>query len=179
MGHPTTDTAGQSLLRLTGTLMLIFGILGVLIYAAFLAVFILANKFTAGIFSAGIDFVGMGLLFAAALAELISAVLGRKAAKAPEKAGRCLPWGWITLILTLAGVGFILFRRPTGAWWQAVAAVLLGMVLPIVYLVSASRCRREAAAAARVASQAPAPAVEEQDVPAEQDASVSNSSFLP
>ena len=179
MGQPTTDTTGRSLLRLTGTLMLIFGILGVVIYAVFIAVLIAANKMTGGIFSFSADIAGMGLLFAAALAELISGVLGRKAAKAPEKAGRCRVWGWITLILTLAGVGFILLRRPAGAWWQAIAAVVLGMVVPAVYLVGASRCRRDAAAAARAAALAAARAAEEQDVPAEQDASVSNSSFLP
>ena len=137
------ESTGTTLLKLSGTLMLIFGILGVLIYAAFTAVLIAANHLTGSIFSGSRDIIGMAILLAAAAAELVSGSLGLKAAKRPIKARRCPVWGVLTLVLTLTGILLILFRMPSDTWWEAALAAAFGVVTPVVYLIGAVRCIKD------------------------------------
>lgn len=150
------DLTGVSLLKLTGSLMLIFGILGVLLYAGFTAVLIAANHITGGVFSGGKDIFGMSLLLAAALAELIGGVIGRKAAQVPAKAGKCFFWGAAVIVLTLAGILHILLRMQSATRWEAILAAVLGIVTPLVYLIGAARVRRAARTPAQPESEEPA-----------------------
>ena len=134
------DPAGRTLLKTAGVIMLIFGILGVLIYALGLAAVIGVTYVTSGIISASEDLIGMGLLLAAAVAELIAGILGSRAAKKPARAGKGLiVWGVLTLLLTLAGMGHIALRTTNAPLWELVLGLILGVVTPVVYLVAAAR----------------------------------------
>ena len=134
------DPAGRSLLKITSVLMLIFGILGVLLYAAGLAAMIGVTYVTSGIFSASNDLIGMGLLLAAALTELIAGILGSRTAKRPARAGKGLIlWGVLTLLLTLAGTLFIALRTSSAPIWELALGLVLGLVVPVVYLIAAAR----------------------------------------
>lgn len=134
------DPAGKTLLKTTGVLMLIFGILGILIYALGLAVVVGVTYVTGGILSASEDLIGMGLLLAAALAELIAGILGVRAAKKPARAGKgLLVWGVLTLLLTLAGMGHVALRTTNAPLWELALGLVLGVVTPVVYLVAAAR----------------------------------------
>ncbi len=134
------DPAGRSLLKITSVLMLIFGILGVLLYAAGLAAMIGVTYVTSGIFSASNDLIGMGLLLAAALTELIAGILGSRTAKRPARAGKGLiVWGVLTLLLTLAGTLFIALRTSSAPIWELALGPVLGVVIPIVYLLAAGK----------------------------------------
>ena len=132
--------ASRSLLRICGIIMIVFGVLCTLIYLlGFAGVFAL-NYATGGIFSANSDLIGMGLLAAAAIAELIAGILGNRAAKRPERAGKSLlVWGALCLLLAVAGIGSIVLRGASITLWQPIAALLLAAVVPIVYLVSAAK----------------------------------------
>ena len=165
MNRVQPESPAATLLKLTGTLMLIFGILGSLLYAAFLAVFLAASYMTGSIFSGVTDVVGISLLLAAAVAELVSGALGMKAAKRSRRAGACLVWGAVTLVLTLAGIGCILLRLHNGAWWEAALAALLGVVTPAVYLYAAARRSSERQASAARMAQAAAAADPSADAP--------------
>ena len=134
------DPAGRTLLKTTGVIMLIFGILGILLYAAGLAAIIGVTYVTGGVFSGSTDLIGMGLLLAAALAELIAGILGCRAAKRPARAGKGLiVWGVLTLLLTLAGMLHIALRSVGAPVWELALGLVLGVVTPIVYLVAAAR----------------------------------------
>ena len=134
------DPAGRTLLKTTSVIMLIFGVLGVLIYALGLAAVIGVTYVTSGIISASEDLIGMGLLLAAALAELIAGSLGLRAAKKPVRAGKGLyVWGVLTLLLTLAGMGHIALRAANAPLWELALGLVLGVVTPVVYLVAAAR----------------------------------------
>ena len=134
------DPAGRTLLKTTSVIMLLFGVLGFLIYALGLAAVIGVTYVTSGIISASEDLIGMGLLLAAALAELIAGVLGLRAAKKPARAGKgLLVWGVLTLLLTLAGMGHIALRTTNAPLWELALGLILGIVTPVVYLVAASR----------------------------------------
>ena len=134
------DPAGRTLLKTTGVIMLIFGVLGFLIYALGLAAVIGVTYVTSGIISASEDLIGIGLLLAAALAELIAGVLGVRTAKKPARAGKgLLVWGVLTLLLTLAGMGHIALRTTNAPIWELALGLVLGVVTPVVYLVAAAR----------------------------------------
>lgn len=143
------DPTGRSLLRVTGVLMILFGIFGILLYLAGLVAVIVLNSATAGVFSASRDLIGMGLLLAGALAELIAGILGVKAAKRPARAGRGLTvWGLLCLLLSLAGMGHIALRAAVSTpWWELVLGLILSVVTPLVYLIGAAKLRRAPAAA--------------------------------
>ena len=134
------DPTGRTLLKTTGVIMLIFGILGVLLYAAGLAAIIGVTYVTGGVFAGSADLIGMALLLAAALAELIAGILGCRAAKRPGRAGKGLiVWGVLTLLLTLAGMLHIALRTSSAPIWELALGLVLGVVTPVVYLVAAAR----------------------------------------
>ena len=134
------DPAGRTLLKTTGVIMLIFGILGILLYAAGLAAIIGVTYVTGGVFAGSADLIGMALLLAAALAELIAGILGCRAAKRPGRAGKGLiVWGVLTLLLTLAGMLHIALRTSSAPIWELALGLVLGVVTPVVYLVAAAR----------------------------------------
>ena len=134
------DPAGKSLLKTTSVIMLVFGAFGCLIYALGLAAVIGLTYATSGIFSASDDLIGMGLLLAAAIAELVAGILGVRAAKAPVRAGKSLlVWGVLTLLLTLAGLIHIALRTSNAPLWELLLGLVLGVVTPTVYLIAAAR----------------------------------------
>ncbi len=137
------DPAGRTLLKTAGILMIVFGALGSLVYLLGLAAVVGLRYATSGLFSASEDLVGMALLLAGALVELITGILGVRAAKKPERAGRGrLVWGVLCLLLTLAGIGHIALRRATAPLWELIFGLVLGAVVPVVYLIAAGRVRK-------------------------------------
>ena len=137
------DPAGRTLLKITGVLMTVFGAFGIVIYTLGLAAVIGLAFATGGVFSASGDLVGMGLLLAGAVLELIAGILGRRAAKDPRRAGKGLMvWGVLTLVLTLAGMVHIALRASTAPRWELALGLVLGLVTPVVYLIGASRLLR-------------------------------------
>ena len=134
------DPAGRTLLKITGVLMIVFGAFGLLVYTLGLAAVLGLSSATGGIFSASGDLIGMGLLLAGALVELITGILGFRAAKRPARAGKGrYVWGALSLLLALAGMGHIALRASASApVWELVLGLVLGTVLPIVYLVAAA-----------------------------------------
>ena len=150
------DPAGKTLLKTTGVIMLLFGVLGFLIYALGLAAVVGVTYVTSGIISASEDLIGMALLLAAALAELIAGILGSRAAKKPARAGKGLiVWGVLTLLLTLAGMGHIALRTTNAPLWELALGLVLGVVTPIVYLIAASRVLKGPVFEAEAADETP------------------------
>ena len=135
----TYDPAGKVLLRISSSLMIIFGILGILLYGAALGVLIGVTYFTDGIFSGTTDIVGISLLLLGGVLELISGILGVKAVNAPQKAGRCLFWGIATLVISLAGLIHILLRNAAPLYWLSLP---LAVITPIAYVIGALKLRR-------------------------------------
>ena len=144
------DPLSRTLLKLTSILMTVFGVFGIVLYLLALGVLLGVNYMTAGVFSALQDIIGLSLLLAASIAELIGGRVGRKTLKNPQKASRCRVWGILTLILGLAGLVHILVRSGNPAYWVSIP---LALVTPVLYLIGAAGMWH------------PLPAEEEEDVP--------------
>ena len=139
------DPAGRSLLKTTGVLMIVFGVFGVLIYTLGLAAVLGLSYATSGVFSASADLVGMALLLAAAVTELITGILGIQAARRPSRAGvGRIVWCMLCLVLTLACILHIALRAITAPRWELLLALGLSVVCPLVYLIAVLRLRNAA-----------------------------------
>ena len=135
--EPKSIPACRTLLKISGVLMILFGVLCTLIYCLGLAGFAALNYATGGIFSVRSDLIGMALLLAAGIAELICGILGVRAAKRPERAGKGrLVWGVLCLLLSILSIGSIIVRNAGIPLWEPLTALILAAVVPIVYLVS-------------------------------------------
>ena len=135
-------SAEMTVLKIVSVLMIVFGALGILLYALGLAAVVGLTLATSGVFSASRDLFGMGLLLVGAIVELVTGALGSKAAKRPDRAGKALiVWGVLTLLLTLAGMVQIVLRTASVPWWELALGLVLGVVTPVVYLVAAARVK--------------------------------------
>ena len=153
----TYISAEMSILKIVSVLMIVFGSLGILLYALGLAAVVGLTLSTSGVFSASRDLLSMALLLLGALVELVTGILGSKAARRPARAGKALiVWGILTLLLTLAGMVLVVLRssRP---WWEYALGLTLSVVTPMVYLVFAARIRNSIPHAEAQAEAEPAP----------------------
>ena len=134
-----TNSFGRTLLRITDPVMILFGIFGILAYGAALALLLGVHFLTDAVFHGASDIIGLSLLLGASILELISGILGRKAARQPQKAGRCLVWGSLALLLSLAGLIHILLRDAVPMYWLSLPLTVL---TPVLYLIGAARAKQ-------------------------------------
>lgn len=141
---PQSDLRGRSLLKTAGTLMTVFGALGVVLYLLALAGIAALRAATGGVFSASDDVIGVSLLFAGAVAELIAGILSLRAAKTPARAGKALSvLGGLTLLLALAGMGHIALRTGATPWWESALGLLLCVVVPCADLYAVYKLKAD------------------------------------
>lgn len=127
------EAKGSGFLKVTGILMIIGGAIS-LIVAIVAIIGIAALVYVAG------SEINAGLLYAAgvislvsAVAELIAGIVGVKNCKKPEKARTCVVWGVIVAVLCVAGS----VLTVVGGNDFPVFSLILGLVLPVLYIVGA------------------------------------------
>ena len=109
--NPQAALPARTLLRAAGTLMIVFGALGIVLYLLATAGSVALLAATDSVFSARDDIIGIGLLLVGALAELIAGILSLRAAKQPARVRPALyVWDVLTLLLSLAGMAHIALR---------------------------------------------------------------------
>ena len=124
------EAKGSGFLKVTGILMIIGGAIS-LIVAIVAIIGIAALVYVAG------SEINAGLLYAAgvislvsAVAELIAGIVGVKNCKKPEKARTCVVWGVIVAVLCVAGS----VLTVVGGNSFPVFSGRLGLVLPVLYI---------------------------------------------
>ena len=127
------EAKGSGFLKVTGILMIIGGAIS-LIVAIVAIIGIAALVYVAG------SEINAGLLYAAgvislvsAVAERIAGIVGVKNCKKPEKARTCVVWGVIVAVLCVAGS----VLTVVGGNSFPVFSLILGLVLPVLYIVGA------------------------------------------
>ena len=140
--NPQSAPLGRSLLRAAGTLMVVFGALGIVLYLLATAGIVALLAATDGVFSARDDIIGIGLLLAGAFAELVAGILSLRAAKTPARVGPALSvWDGLTLLLSLAGMAYIALRTGTAPLWELALGLALCTVVPIAALCAAHKVK--------------------------------------
>ena len=124
---------GQQFLKITGILMIIGGAVSlVLAIIALVGVAALAALLE-GEGIGGLLYLSAGLLLAGAVAEFIAGIIGVKNCAKPEKANTCITWGIIVAAFCLAGN----ILSVVGGDKIDVFSMLLGIALPVLYIVGA------------------------------------------
>ena len=125
-----TQAKGAGFLKVTGILMIIGGSLSIitaLVAIIGVAALIALGAGTALLYAAGI------LSILSAAAQLIAGIIGVKNCKRPEKAQSCITWGII--VAALCVLGSLLTVIGGGSF--PIFSLLLGLVLPILYIIGA------------------------------------------
>ena len=101
------------------------------------------------IFVLGVGFIGAGgaimlgaiAILVAAVIQLVAGIIGVANAAKPEKAMVCIVFGLLVLVLSIAGNAITLIGGGT----PDIVNILLGVALPILYLIGAFQNKQKAA----------------------------------
>ena len=119
---------GSKFLKVTGILMIIFGALALVLAIIAIAGISLLAAMGA---SSGLLTVSCILALVGAVAELVAGIIGVKNWTKLEKAGTCITWGIIVIVLCV--ISNIL--TVVGGGDFSVLNLVTGLVIPVLYLI--------------------------------------------
>lgn len=129
------EAKGAKFLKVTGILMIIGGILGIILgIVALLGVAALAY-ISDGELVTGLLYVASIVAVLSGIVQLIAGIMGVKNSKKPENAKKCMVWGVIVIVFSL--ISSIL--TVVGGNSFPTFSFLLGLVLPVLYIVGAAK----------------------------------------
>ena len=134
------NSKGSGFLKVTGILMIIGGSLGLILGIIAIAGVGLLAAVSDGAISSTLLTVSCLFIIVSAVAELVAGIIGIKNCKAPEKATSCIVWGIIVAVLCIAGE---IFSVASGSSFN-VLSVILGLVLPVLYIIGAALNKKSA-----------------------------------
>ena len=138
----TTTTKGTGFLKVTGILMIIGGGISIIMgIIAALGVATLAY-ISDGTVSSALLYASVVLMLISAVAELVAGIIGVVNCKKPDKAGSCTVWGIIVAVLSVAGT----ILNSVGGGSFSAFSLILGLVLPVLYIIGAVFNKKEHAA---------------------------------
>ena len=138
----TTTTKGTGFLKVTGILMIIGGGISIIMgIIAALGVAALAY-ISDGTVSSALLYASVVLMLISAVAELVAGIIGVVNCRKPEKAGVCIAWGIIVAVLSVAGT----ILNSVGGGSFSAFSLILGLVLPVLYIIGAVFNKKEHAA---------------------------------
>ena len=138
----TTTTKGTGFLKVTGILMIIGGGISIIMgIIAALGVATLAY-ISDGTVSSALLYASVVLMLISAVAELVAGIIGVVNCKKPDKAGSCIVWGIIVAVLSVAGT----ILNSVGGGSFSAFSLILGLVLPVLYIIGAVFNKKEHAA---------------------------------
>lgn len=132
-------TKGSGFLKVTGILMIIGG--GISIIMSIIAVLGVAALvyISDGEASSAMLYASVALMVVSAVAQLVAGIIGVVNCKKPEKAGVCMAWGVIVAVLCIAGT----ILNSVGGGSFSIFSLVLGLVLPILYIIGAVFNKKE------------------------------------
>ncbi len=133
---------GAKFLKVTGILMIIFSaialILEIVLAAGIAALGVAAeSNVSFGTVTSDISptvWIAVVLGFVGVVAEFVAGIIGVANAKKPEKANTCFIWGVIVIAVNVISNIVMAITYPDGF---SVWSTLLGLVLPVLYLIGA------------------------------------------
>lgn len=138
----TTKTKGSGFLKVTGILMIIGGGISI-IMGIIAALGVAALAYIADGDSLALLYASAVLMLISAVAELVAGIIGVVNCKKPEKAVVCIAWGIIVAVLSVVGT----ILNSVGGGTFSVFSLLLGLVLPVLYIIGAVFNKKEHTAA--------------------------------
>ena len=135
----TTKAKGTGFLKVTGILMIIGeGISIIMGIIAALGVAVVAY-ISDGKASSTLLYASVVLVIASAIAQLVAGIIGVVNCRKPEKAMSCIVCGVIVAVLSIAGS----VLNSVGGGSFSVLSLILGLVLPVLYIIGAVFNKKE------------------------------------
>ncbi len=135
----STKTKGTGFLKVTGILMIIGGAVSIILsIIAALGIAALAY-ISDGTVSSALLYASVILMIVSAVAELVAGIIGVANCKKPDKAGSCIVWGIIVAVLSVAGT----VLNSVGGGSFSAFSLILGLVLPALYIIGAAFNKKE------------------------------------
>ncbi len=135
----STKTKGTGFLKVTGILMIIGGAVSIILsIIAALGIAALAYISDEAVSSA-LLYASVILMIVSAVAELVAGIIGVANCKKPDKAVSCIVWGIIVAVLSVAGT----VLNSVGGGSFSVFSLILGLVLPALYIIGAAFNKKE------------------------------------
>ena len=135
----STKTKGTGFLKVTGILMIIGGAVSIILsIIAALGIAALAY-ISDGTVSSALLYASVILMIVSAVAELVAGIIGVANCKKPDKAVSCIVWGIIVAVLSVAGT----VLNSVGGGSFSVFSLILGLVLPVLYIIGAAFNKKE------------------------------------
>ena len=135
----STKAKGAGFLKVTGILMIIGGaisvILGIIAALGVAALVYISD----GTVSSALLYTSVILMIVSAVAELVAGIIGVANCKKPEKAVVCIAWGIIVAVLSVAGT----ILNSVGGGSFSAFSLILGLVLPVLYIIGAVFNKKE------------------------------------
>ena len=138
------EAKGRGLLKTSGILMIIFGglaalgLIAYLVLIGFIAAIAGVNEDTAGGFGFFAVYYAFFLLFAAFC--IVTGAIGIHNSQKPKNCVSCLVMGGVVLAFVLFFVIYFLVGDMIGiSLWVFIVAALIGIVLPVLYIIGAAR----------------------------------------
>lgn len=135
----TTKAKGTGFLKVTGILMIIGGGISIIMgIIAALGVAVVAY-ISDGKASSTLLYASVVLVIASAIAQLVAGIIGVVNCRKPEKAMSCIVCGVIVAVLSIAGS----ILNSVGGGSFSVLSLILGLVLPVLYIIGAVFNKKE------------------------------------
>lgn len=136
------EAKGRVLLKIMGILMIVSGGLGIVVSI----VFAILSAAMAARGGSGTVVIGLLLLIAGYIVEVIAGVVCLRNSSNPQKATACMTWAVITIVINIIGSILVLTGTNVLAAEQgetasvgasAIFSIILGIVIPILALIGA------------------------------------------
>ena len=132
---------GKNFLKVTGILMIIGGAISAIVGLIALIGTLAVSSLLTGSGLLGWMIIGSVLCLISGVAELIAGIFGVSHCEKPEKAHTCILWGCIVVGLCVLGNIF----NVIGGGSVSVVSLLLGLVIPALYIYGAVQNKNTAA----------------------------------
>ena len=132
---------GKNFLKVTGILMIIGGAISAIVGLIALIGTLALSSLLTGSGLLGWMIIGSVFCLLSGVAELIAGIFGVSHCEKPEKAHTCLLWGCIVVGLCVLGNIF----NVIGGSSVSVVSLLLGLVIPALYIYGAVQNKNSAA----------------------------------
>ncbi len=128
------EAQGKGFLKVCGILMIIFGgisiVLSLIAFAGVSVLVALGAK-------AGVLYLSCVFSLVSAVAELVAGIIGVKNCGDTSKAGVCMAWGIVVAACCVLGQVISVI----GGGKFSVFSLILGLVLPVLYIIGAAKNR--------------------------------------
>lgn len=132
-----SNNSGRKMLKISSILLIIGGVISIVLGIIALIGVGALHALTEDGSSLGVFYAVGGLVLASGVLSLIAGIIGLGACNNPEKAGKCVIYGIIIVVMTIIGQ---ILSLMAGNKFNPFS-IVIGLLLPVVYILGANKIK--------------------------------------